>query len=243
MVVRMSWLMLGCALGACSGHTSSSGPTAEGGANAIAEPKAGGGASEAGQSSGPVVAGAGAGGASIGTGGEDASVGGSEAPGSEGGASSQGGVSSGGESAMEFPPRGVCGPAFNEYSRRYCPDLSRLSVSLEAIEDAGGDGTVSPGEEGRLVFSLHNPGPEAFVTGPCVGVLGASPGLTVLESYNPSPQLFGVAVGQDATMKMRFRVEPGVIAGTRIPLLAWLDVHGALCPNGDDLRFEILVAP
>jgi hypothetical protein len=163
--------------------------------------------------------------------------------GSEGGESSQGGVADGGEVPVEFPDRAVCGPDVNEYSKRYCPDLSILSLSFEAIEDAGGDGTISAGEEARLVFSLHNPGTESSVPGPCVGVLAAIPGLTVLEPYNPTMQLFGVAPGRSGTMKIRVRVEPGVAPGTSIPLLAWLDVHSALCPNGDELRFELRVAP
>jgi hypothetical protein len=248
MAVRMLWLVLGGALGACSGHTSTAGQTAEGGTKAMSEPEPPTpGAPEAGQSSGVTVAGSGAGGATIGSGGDEAAAG-SPSGGSDAGASSQGGAGDsiggiGGETAVEFPPRVVCGPSFNEYSRRYCPSLSMLSISLEALEDAGGDGSFSPGEEGRLAFSVHNVGPDPFVAGTCVGVLGATPGLTVLESYNPSPQLFGVSAGKDAKMKMRFRVEPDVAPGSQIPLLAWLDVQAALCPNGDELRFELLVAP
>ena len=247
MAVRMSWLVLGGALGACSGHTSStSGQMAEGGTKAMSEPEPPTpvGAPEAGQSSNAGGASSGAGGASVASGGEDAAAG-SFSGGSEGGAGSQGGasVAEGGEPAIEFPPRGVCGPALNEYSKRYCPSLSMLSIRFDALEDAGGDGSVSPGEEGRLVFTVHNVGPDAFVAGTCVGVLGATPGLTVLESYNPSPHFFGVAAGQDAKMKMRFRVEPEVAPGSHIPLLAWLDVQAALCPNGDELRFELVVAP
>jgi len=131
----------------------------------------------------------------------------------------------------------------NEYSQRYCPDLERLSINLEAIEDEGGDGGVSPGEEARAVFSLRNVSSQSFVASPCIGMLPAIPGVTVLERYNPSAHLYGVNAGSAATVKLRFRVEKDVAPGTRIPLMAWLDVQGAWCPNGDDLRFELQVAP
>jgi hypothetical protein len=245
MAVRMSWLVLGCSLAACSGHSSTtSDEVAEGGAKAVSEtvPREPVAESAAGESSGPTAAGSGAGGASTASGGEDAAAG-TTAVSSDGGESSPGGVADGGEAPVEFPSRAVCGPDLNEYSKRYCAALSTLSLSFDAIEDAGGDGTVSPGEEARLVFSLHNSGAEAFVAGPCVGVLGALPGLTVLEPYNPIMQLYGVAEGRSGTMKLRVRVEPDATPGTRIPLLAWLDVHGALCPDGDELRFELRVAP
>jgi hypothetical protein len=118
-----------------------------------------------------------------------------------------------------------------------------LSVSLEAIEDAGGDGTVSPGEEARAVFSLSNSSSQNFVSSPCIGMLAGIPGLTVLETYNPSLHLYGVNQGSTATVKLSFRAEQAVAPGTRIPVRGWLDVQGALCPNGDELRFGLLVAP
>jgi hypothetical protein len=94
------------------------------------------------------------------------------------------------------------------------------------------------------VFSLQNGSSQNFIAQPCVGMLAAIPGLTVLESYNPIAKLYGVSAGLPAPkVKMRFRVEPEVAPGTRIPLLAWLDVGGALCPNGDERRFELRVAP
>jgi hypothetical protein len=171
----------------------------------------------------------------------DQAAGSGGATGAEAGAGA--GASTGGEEPVEFPPRSVCGPEENEYSKRYCADLEMVSIHLAAIEDAGGDGEVSAGEEGYVVFSLRYDGPELFVNGPCVGLLPAIPGLTVLEASNPILKIYGVGAGTPINVKLRFRVEKDVAPGTRIPLLGWLDMHSALCPNGHELRFELVVAP
>jgi len=249
---KLLWLLAASALAACSGRTSSgSGQAAGDGALAGSAPEPReptGAAGRAGQSSvapgaaGTAVGSSGSGGMTVDTG--EAPQSGEAADGAAGGergTSSEAG--SGGEPAVEFPARGVCGPAVNEYSKRYCPELEVLSIHLEAIEDEGGDGAVSAGEEAYAVFSLRNDSSQVYANGPCVGLLAAIPGFTVLESYNPSPHLYGVNPGSAPQVKTHFRVEPGVAPGTRIPLLAWLDVQGALCPNGDDLRFELRVAP
>lgn len=251
MAGQVLWVVLSGALLACSGRTSLSSEQAAGGrAAAPSAPEAReplGASERAGQ---PSEAPGGAAGSSVGgmpgatrEASESAGAAGDGGTGSEGGTSSQPGVGGSGEVTVEFPPRAVCGVEVSEYTKRYCPDLATLSLNLEAIEDEGGDGGVSPGEEARAIFSLQNDSSQLFNGGPCLGLLAATPGLTVLESFNPSLQLYGVNAGSRAKMKLRFRVEQGVAPGTRIPLLAWLDVHGALCPNGDELRFELRVAP
>jgi hypothetical protein len=136
----------------------------------------------------------------------------------------------------------VCGPEESEYTKRFCPNLEMVSIDVDTVQDAGGDGEVSPGETGYVVFTLRYDGPERIVNDTCVGLLPAIPGLTVLESFNPALKIYGVSAGIPATVKMRFRVEEDVPPGTRIPLLGWLDIHGALCPNGDELRFDLVVA-
>ena len=171
------------------------------------------------------------------------SAAGGQAAANGGATSSHAGIGTAGEEPVEFPPRSVCGPEENEYSKRYCSDLEMVSIHLAAIEDAGGDGEVSAGEDGYAVFSLRYDGPEPFVNGPCVGLLPAVPGLTVLESFNPSLKIYGMRAGSPINVKLRFRVEIDVAPGTRIPLLGWLDMHSALCRNGDELRFELVVAP
>jgi len=255
--MKVAWIMLGCALGACGGRASSSSAQTVGGGATMAEsmpeprdPREGSGRanepSEAsGGAAGPTAAGSGAGGLVVGIGGASESGGaaGDYAAGIDGGTSSQAGVGGSGEPTGEFPPRAVCGPTLNDFNQIYCPDLEALSISLAAIEDAGGDGAVSPGEEARAVFSLANGSSQNFVQSPCVGMLAAIPGFTVLESYNPSAHLYGVNKGSVAMVKLRFRVEQWVAPGTRIPVLAWLDVQHTLCPNGDELRFELVVAP
>lgn len=145
--------------------------------------------------------------------------------------------------APEFPPHALCGSTASEYSKRYCTGLGSLSIELKAIEDDGGDGSVSPGEQARLVFTLTNDSPDTYPSSPCVGVVAAAPGLTVLASYNPMPHLYGLLAGQSAQVKTPIRIEPSVAPGTRVPIQAWLDVQGARCPNNPDVELELRVAP
>lgn len=244
----------GCALLACGGRASNTGRAVEDGEPLpnLPNPQV-----PAGQAGHPSVSGSAGGpsaqgGAATASGGAVANVAGSpDGAAASGGAVEIGGsensqAGAGGDSAEpppEFPPRGVCGPMVVEYAKRYCPDLDSLSVKLEAIEDRSGDGALSPGEEGRFVFTLVNTTSVAVVSGPCVGVASAIPGFTVLESYNPTPGLYGVLANSSARLKVRFRVESSVAPGTRIPLQAWLDIHSAWCPNGADVSFELPVVP
>jgi len=255
MAGKLRWLVIGCALLACSGPTSLHwSPPPGGKASEPSEPEPEQPVETAGRAGTPAVTGGGAGlpavggssgGAPVaGTGGtlENGGVSGAGTAGSTTDPSSQAGAGGNDEMPPEFPAHDACGTT-SEYSKRYCSDLDSLSIELKAIEDEGGDGSVSPGESARLVFTLTNDSREMFPVSPCVGVVAAAPGLTVLESYNPAPHLYGLMAGQSAQVKTRIRIESSVEPGTRIPIQAWLDVQGARCPTTPDVEFELRVGP
>jgi len=256
--VKALWVVLGCTLAGCSGRTSPLGYDPKGGSQGAAEAEpelATGGSGQAAPRSVPsdgAARSAGGANAATASGGSSASVGGAgsggnsndDTSGSGGEVNSQADGGGGGdEPTIEFPARGVCGPMVVEYTKMYCPELDSASIQLISIEDRGGDGSISPGEDGFFVFSITNSDSVQILSGPCVGVGAGMPGLTVLESYNPTPSLYGVLPNTSAKVKTHFRVEPSVVPGTRIPLQAWLDIHSALCPNGGDASFELEVAP
>ncbi|HYP97684.1 MAG TPA: hypothetical protein VER96_03350 [Polyangiaceae bacterium] len=258
--VNALWVVFGCMLVACGGRASSLGDDPKGGSQGAAErepepqPSAGGSGQAAPRSVPSDGAARSAGGANAvpASGGSSASVGGAgnggnsndDTSGSGGEMISQADGGGGGdEPTIEFPARGVCGPMVVEYTKMYCPELDSASIQLISIEDRGSDGSISPGEDGFFVFSITNSDSVQILSGPCVGVGAGIPGLTVLESYNPTPSLYGVLPNSSAKVKTHFRVEPSVAPGTRIPLQAWLDIHSALCPNGGDASFELEVAP
>jgi hypothetical protein len=255
MADKLRWIVVGCTLLACSGRTSLHwSPLAGGKASEPSEPEPEQPVQTPGSTEMPAAAGGGvgspaaggsSGGAAVaGTGGALESGGGSSAgtAGSATDPSSQAGAGGSEEMPPEFPAHGVCGTA-SEYNTRYCSGLHSLSIELKAIEDEEDDGSVSPGESARLVFTLTNDSREPFPVSACVGVVAAAPGLTVLESYSPTPHLYGLLAGQSAQVKMRVRIESSVAPGTRIPIQAWLDVQGARCPTNPDVEFELRVGP
>lgn len=138
-----------------------------------------------------------------------------------------------------FSPRPTCGTP-NDYSKRYCAGIESVALTVDGILDEGGDGQVSPGEKAVALVTMRNTG--AVVQGPCIGLLADNPGVAILEDYNPLAYYYAITDTRPEVTKMHFRVEPKVAPGTRIRFVAWFDVQGASCTNGQEIRFEIRVA-
>lgn len=145
----------------------------------------------------------------------------------------------------EFAPRASCGTTYPPNAVK-CDGLNQVTISVGPFLDADGNAGVSPGEDAKVVLTLHNTASQTFDS-PCVGLLADSPAISHLRGdsgdYNPWPKYFAILADQSLDFRASFHVDERATPGTVIHFVAWVTLQTAGCTNGNEIELSLEVAP
>ncbi|MFO0586397.1 MAG: hypothetical protein U0441_02595 [Polyangiaceae bacterium] len=120
-----------------------------------------------------------------------------------------------------------------------CDILNPLFVSGPVLEDASGDGKLSPGETGTLTVQLQETSGFGMYYYPLVNFTTDVPGVSLTNEA----VLYGIAACDSVAMATQITVAPDVPAGETVVIHAQVGALNLDCPKSSSLSVTFQVQP